>query len=106
MENLKNKPVWLWSGTKDTVVYHGVENATEQWYRDMGADVVYVNDMEAKHIFPTDLARNKRTCMQTGSPSISNCHFDAVGEMFKHIIPNQKTNPLTRNLDWADMGSF
>ena len=88
ISTLKDQPVWLWSGTKDTIVYHGVENATDQFYRDMGADVVYVNDMEAEHGFPTDLSRNKNTCMTLDRPGISNCHYDGVGEMFKHIIPN------------------
>ena len=96
--------MWLWSGTHDTTIFHGVENHTNQWYKDMGANVVYVNDMAGEHVFPTDLDRNLHTCLTPGTaedPGISNCHFDAVGAMFKHIIPNQETNPLSRNLDWA-----
>jgi len=72
----------------------------------MGSDVVYVNDMYADHNFPTDLARNPDGCFNHVRPWISNCHYDGVGEMFKHIIPNQEENPLTRNLDWADMGTL
>lgn len=81
-------PVWVYSGKDDTVVVQGVVDHTAQFYREHGANVEYVNDHKAEHVFPTNLSVNKNTCMDVKSPYISNCGFDGVESMWKHIMPN------------------
>uniref|UniRef100_A0A7S3MV40 Uncharacterized protein n=1 Tax=Strombidium inclinatum TaxID=197538 RepID=A0A7S3MV40_9SPIT len=77
------------------------------YYKHYGADILYVNDIEAEHSFPTDLAQNKNACDYLGAPYINNCDYDGVGQMFNHIIPGQDTKPLKkRNLDWKSTGTL
>lgn len=98
--------MWIWSGTNDSIVKHGVVNKTKQFYNDFMAKIEYVDDQQVEHMFPTDLERNKLSCETAVAPGICNGGYDGVGAMFKHIIPNQDTNPISRNLDWSDMGKF
>jgi hypothetical protein len=57
----------------------------------------------AEHGFPTDLERNENTCDFKGMPYISNCKFDGVGSMFKHILPGQVNE---RKMDWQSSGKL
>ena len=38
---------------------------------------------------------------------VVNCNYDAVGEMLKHIMPNQDKQPLVeRDMDWQTKGTL
>jgi hypothetical protein len=100
-------PVWIYSGTVDSYVIQNVVDHTATFFRDFESNVKYVNDHVGEHAFPTDLARNKNACTALARPGISNCHFDGVGDMFNHIIPNQDQKPLNpRDLDWQKHGKI
>lgn len=81
----------------------GVEDKLRDYYAHYGADIKYVNNMAAEHAFPTDLERNENPCEFFGAPYINNCGFDAVGDMFSHII-SKDLNP--RNMDWESAGDL
>jgi alpha-beta hydrolase superfamily lysophospholipase len=54
LKNLKNIPIWIFSGTQDTTVYHSIVNKTYNFFKGMGVkDLTYVNDMATTHSFPT-----------------------------------------------------
>ena len=65
-ENIKGQPVWIFSGTVDTIVVHGVSNKLNQQFSDYGANIKYVNTMVSEHGFPTDLSINKTPCTYNG----------------------------------------
>ena len=96
-ENIKDQKVWVYGGKLDSVVVQGVQDKLVEQYLSNGADVLYINDLESEHTFPTDLERNQNECAYEGPPHISNCHFDGVGSMLSHIYP-KLTGP--RDFDW------
>lgn len=105
--HMKDQPVWLFSGTKDTVVKQGVVDKLQGYYSHYGANIKYVNSYASEHAFPTDLPENKNQCDYLGKPYINNCNFDGVGDMFAHIIPGQDTKPLVdRDMDWQSKGDL
>ena len=106
-KNIQNQPVWLYSGTKDTVVIQGVVDKLHEYYTFYGADLKYVNNLVGEHTFPTDLPRNKNACTYLGTPFIGNCGFDGAGDMFKHVLPGQDKKPLKqREMNWRSMGEL
>jgi len=103
--NLKDQPVYMFSGTMDYTVRQGVMDKLQSYYKHYGSDVEYENSIVASHTMPTDLDRNKNACTLLKSPFIANCNYDGAGEMFKKILPNQEKNPIKdRDLDYEKHG--
>ena len=82
--NLKDDAVFLFSGTKDTVVEPGVVAAALEYYKKIGTKTtVFKNDIAAEHSMPTLHWGNP--CQYKGSPYINACSFDAAGQILLHV---------------------
>lgn len=86
VDNLAKQKVWLFSGTKDTVVHQGVMEKLKQYY---GAfiDSSLINstfDMPAEHSWVTNNFGS--ACAHLGSPYINNCNFDASFASLDYIV--------------------
>jgi poly(3-hydroxybutyrate) depolymerase len=82
---LANHRVWMLSGTLDSVVPQAVMNDLLTYYRHYidANRIAYKRDLSAEHSIPTDSYGN--ACSALGSPYISNCNYDAAGELLKWI---------------------
>jgi poly(3-hydroxybutyrate) depolymerase len=77
--------VWMLSGVLDTVVPQAVTNDLFTYYRHYidASRLVYQRSLRAEHTMPTDSYGN--ACAVLGSPYISNCDYDAAGELLAWI---------------------
>ena len=88
---LADDPVWIFHGRLDETVAAELSEATVTLYQDFlpAENVLYVNDVEAAHNFPT-LGQGS-ACSATESPYIGACDFDAAGELLQHLYEGLKT---------------
>ena len=82
--------VWLFTGTKDTIVDSGVVEKLYDYYNYYtGSDnIKFINNYPSEHAFVTDNYGN--TCDLLKSPYINNCDFDSAGSILNHIYGNLK----------------
>ncbi|XP_078510029.1 poly(3-hydroxybutyrate) depolymerase-like isoform X1 [Lissotriton helveticus] len=84
--NMASTRVFIFSGSKDTVVVPGVVKKVEEYYRSYvtapGA-IATVYNVPAEHGFPTD--RYGGVCGSTNSDYINNCNYNAAYELLNHI---------------------
>jgi poly(3-hydroxybutyrate) depolymerase len=70
--NLKNQPIYLWSGMLDSIVAQGSMNNVDSYYKFFGANVFkYDNDFPAEHGWESPYGPN--LCQQLGSPYVIVC---------------------------------
>lgn len=77
-------PVFLYSGTKDTVVASGVVSAAADLYQRMGAVVTFKNDVPSEHAMVTDDYGN--ACSFKGAPYINNCGLSLAGTLLSTVL--------------------
>ena len=85
VSNLAASRVYLFSGTLDSTVKPAVMNDLRTMYGSYiaAANIRYKNDLAAEHTMPTDFFGN--ACSFHGAPFVSNCNFDAAGEILKWL---------------------
>ena len=104
---LNNSPVYLYSGTKDTVVNPGVMQKLEQYYTYYGANVKSNFNIASEHAFITNDYGISiplsffntflgNSCTTLASPYINNCNFDLAGAILQQIYGPLKS-PVTSN---------
>ncbi len=92
--NLADDRVWLFSGTRDTVVPPAVGAVLADYYRRLGVTgdrLAVVGNVSAGHGFPVDEFRGesrfrKLTCAEQSPPFIVDCDRDAAGELLRHLL--------------------
>jgi len=86
--NLKNDRVWLFSGTKDSVLYPGVVKKLENYYQYYitNANIKTVYNIPAEHSFVTENYGNP--CSIINPPYLNNCSFDSAGNLLQWIYGN------------------
>jgi len=72
--NLAGMPVWLWSGTLDSVVRQPVMDALAAYERHYGAQVTYAHTTAAGHAWISPLGPN--ACAVQLSPYVNDCGID------------------------------
>lgn len=84
-ENMKQQKIWMFSGTRDSIVPQPVMDELLDYYRHYVPDenVRYQNGIAAEHAMPTDGFGN--ACGDLEKPFINNCGVDAAGELLKWI---------------------
>ena len=84
--NLRNSSVWLFSGSKDTIVAPGVMRKLEEYYGHFvdSSRIHTVYSVPAEHSWVTSGFGN--ACASLGSPYINDCNFDAAAEMLRVLI--------------------
>ncbi|WP_414222677.1 depolymerase [Cupriavidus necator] len=89
--NLQKTRIYVFSGTKDTVVHQQAVDATVSFFREVGvqkSNLVYVNNVPAGHAFITPSFGNE--CSENAPPYISHCfvgkqNYDQAGALLQHI---------------------
>eukprot|EP00771_Trimastix_marina_P002234 gnl/Trimastix_PCT/3355.p1 GENE.gnl/Trimastix_PCT/3355~~gnl/Trimastix_PCT/3355.p1 ORF type:complete len:344 (+),score=17.52 gnl/Trimastix_PCT/3355:48-1034(+) len=81
--NMRYKPVWLFSGLNDTVVYQGVVAAGQQFFEHYGAVTQGEYSMNAGHCIATETYGNP--CPTSNSPWINKCGYSAAKHLMHHI---------------------
>ena len=83
--NLQSSKVYLFSGTKDSVVKQGAMDALNTYYKSFvpAANIVYKKDIAAEHAMVTDDYGN--ACATKGAPYISDCNFDLAGNILQQL---------------------
>lgn len=99
--NLAGSKVYLYSGTRDSVVRQRVVNETKNYYKHFvnSANIFYKNNLASEHAMVTDYYGN--ACNFKGGPYIDNCNFDLAGDMLKWIY-----GPLSARNDGTLGGAF
>ena len=77
--------VYLFSGTRDSVVAPGVVSDLETYYRNFvpSAQIVRKQDVPAEHAMVTEDFGN--SCATRGEPFINDCDFDLAGALLAHL---------------------
>ncbi|KAM5173003.1 poly(3-hydroxybutyrate) depolymerase-like [Mantella aurantiaca] len=110
VSNLANDKVYIFSGTRDSVVVPGVVKKQEDYYRKYtnAANIKTVYDVAAEHGMPTDYYGG--ACGSTNLDYINNCNYNGAYEGLNHIYGGlQKPSPgaaLTGQLILFDQSEF
>lgn len=82
---LASHRIWMFSGAADTLVPQAVMVDLESYYRNYipSQQIRFKRDLQAQHAMPTDFYG--KPCTTLGSPYISNCAYDAAGELLQWI---------------------
>lgn len=86
--HLKNHRIWLLSGGQDRVVAPQLVDAATQYYQRLGVPVANIHHQligNAGHGFPSPQATE--ACDLTQSPFLTQCGFDAAGDLLKWLYP-------------------
>lgn len=102
LSNLQKARIYVFSGTKDTVVHQEAVDATVSFFEGAGvqaSNLMYVNSVPAGHAFITPSFGN--ACADNASPYISHCsvekqQYDQAGALLQQIYG--KLNPPAKNL--------
>jgi pimeloyl-ACP methyl ester carboxylesterase len=92
LSHLQRQRVWLFSGGKDKVVPAPLVMALKTTYQRLGVPAAQIRHEEkgnAGHGFPSLAATE--SCSITAPPFITQCQFDAAGELLKWLHPDLKT---------------
>ncbi|WP_256078569.1 PHB depolymerase family esterase [Massilia sp. YIM B04103] len=106
---MNRQRIWLFSGSADTLVPTPVMDDLASYYQNYvpAANIRYKKDLAAQHAMPTDFFGNG--CSTLGSPYISNCGYDAAGELLKWIygtlVQKSSNNPAGRFISF-DQAEF
>ncbi|XP_053572209.1 uncharacterized protein LOC128662445 [Bombina bombina] len=84
LSNLAGSKVFIFSGSRDTVVVPGVVKKLEEFYRAyMSTGIQTVYDIPAEHGMPTDSYGG--ACGTTNTDYINNCNYNGAYEALDHI---------------------
>jgi len=77
VSNIGGKPIYMFSGTRDTVVDQPVMDQLQSYYLNYtsSGNIVYNNTTAAQHAWISPDAAND--CTKLGAPFMNNCGFDA-----------------------------
>ena len=90
--HLASHRIWLFSGGRDHVVDRQLVNAAHIYYQHMGVPEAHTRHKDiadAGHGFPSPQAT--QACGATHTPFLTQCQFDAAGELFKWLYPDLGT---------------
>jgi hypothetical protein len=107
LSGLAGDDVYLFSGSKDTVVHTGVVMKTGEFYQAFKANVTGIFTYAAEHCQPTVNYGND--CAKLGSPYISKCAYDGAGAALSAILGralNPKGAANLENLSKIDQTKF
>lgn len=80
--NLKQRKIYMWTGSSDTTVGPNVMNQLKTQLANFynSANVSYITTIGAVHTFPTDFnSGGDNSCGFSTSPYISDCNYDGAG---------------------------
>ena len=91
---LARQHIWLFSGSKDSVVPPPVMRDLLKFYRHYIPEqrIRFINGIPAEHAMPTD--GYGKACDARGPPYINNCRFDAAGALLKWLLGDLRPKTL------------
>lgn len=106
--NLVDDPVYIFSGSLDTVVLQGAGQNVEQFYEHYGAAITTEYGIEAEHCQPTDFYGAE--CSFLGEEFINDCSYDgaynALNALYGDIDPGTGDEELLGTFDEFDQSDF
>eukprot|EP00344_Euplotes_crassus_P007241 CAMPEP_0196996506 /NCGR_PEP_ID=MMETSP1380-20130617/2366_1 /TAXON_ID=5936 /ORGANISM="Euplotes crassus, Strain CT5" /LENGTH=332 /DNA_ID=CAMNT_0042412487 /DNA_START=14 /DNA_END=1012 /DNA_ORIENTATION=- len=85
--NLKDDKVYLFTGTSDNTVHKSVGLKAEEFYKEVGADIMSSFDFEAGHTMPTeDFGVD---CLKSETPFIGSCNLNGALVSLQHLHPHK-----------------
>jgi hypothetical protein len=114
VQNLRDRPIYLWSGLFDTIVNQSAMNALQSYYRDLGANVFhYDRDFAAGHGWESPYGPIQ--CGLASTPFINMCYdqnevpppFDWLPQVYdsEEVWLSQLVGPLKPKNDGTLRGS-
>jgi hypothetical protein len=97
---LRSRPVWVQSGTRDSVVYPLVNEKAAELYRTFSDNVAFDAGAGAQHAFLTDGYGGCpvcNSCSALRTPFINDCDYDMPGAMFQHLYGGTLLPRVTPN---------
>jgi poly(3-hydroxybutyrate) depolymerase len=90
VKNLRRQRIWIFGGGEDTTVKPAVVDDLTRYYKQLAKpeNVVHRTKPNAEHAMPTLTFGND--CPVHGDPYISDCDYDAAGNLLKWIYPGLK----------------
>ena len=84
--HLASHKVWLFNGTKDSVLVPALGADLKRFYEAFmpAANIGVRSDVPAEHGMPTDDFGS--SCAHRGLPFINDCDVDAAGELLRHLL--------------------
>ena len=110
VSNLGDHRIWLFSGAKDSVVKSSVVDDLEGYYKTFvkHSNIAYRKRANAEHAMPTEAYGN--ACPAKDDPYISDCDYDAAGNLLKWIygddLNDKAVPPLQGKLIEFDQSDF
>jgi hypothetical protein len=109
LAELESARVWIFHSPADAVVAPSAGSALAAFYRNFVPDeqVVFVDDVEAAHGWPTLDAG--AACLEAGGDYINDCDFDAAGAILEHLygdLDPRDPEAGDGNLVTADFSAF
>ena len=109
VKNLHQARVFLFSGTKDSVVLPSVMQGLADFYKSytVAENIIFKSDIDAGHAMITH--DHGQACAATSTPFINNCGYDGAGITLKHIygpLQQPTDNPLSGTMVAFDQREF
>ncbi|MEO1581828.1 MAG: poly(3-hydroxybutyrate) depolymerase [Pseudomonadota bacterium] len=98
---LRGSPVWLFRGRLDAVVAESVVAQSAALYRSVGADVVFVDSVDAVHGIPTE--QQGVDCETMATPFVNACGYDAAGNLLQHLSGRSGVRATTPTGEWLEL---
>ena len=108
-EQLAGSRAWVFHSPTDGIVSPRTSEVLVEFYRNFlpAESIVFVNDVEAAHGFPT--LDTGVACNEMGGDYLNACNFDAAGRLLAHLYgelsPRAETAPVD-NLQIVDFSRF
>ncbi|ETO18715.1 Fibronectin type III domain protein, partial [Reticulomyxa filosa] len=96
--NIATMRVYLYSGTKDTVVQSGCVKKGQEYFAEFAQEssqVYFQNNISSEHAMITDFYGNK--CSDLAEPYINNCGYDLAGAILEFILNTKLNSPVNSN---------
>ena len=81
ISNMKDRPVFVYSGTADYIVENQVIKKTKSQFEDFFESNMMYLESDGGHVFPSTLPANRKTpsCNDGVGAKYRNCNIDLVG---------------------------
>lgn len=111
LDNMRDDRVWLFSGSKDTLVPQSVMDALQAYYAEILGTFVekpeknirYIDQVDVQHAMVVAMAGHNN-CLDFQLPYINDCDYDAAGNMLEFLYGRpghgQSTAALNPPLAW------
>lgn len=110
--NIKDDPVYIFTGKNDRTVIPGVVQVNEKIYSPLGANIKTNYDLPANHGFPTENFGGKCEVLSAAN-FINNCNFNLAYDMLNHLFggnlvkpPSGTTTPLAGQFIAFEQAAF